>query len=70
MLTVTADIAALPVDGVWRFDEETVEYSSSSKEHMKKYVSRQLRKIIQCYEAMQQGNASQVKFLSDASWSR
>eukprot|EP00965_Chrysotila_dentata_P248520 6208376-Pleurochrysis_carterae.AAC.2 len=31
---------------------------------MKKYISRQLRKIIECYDAMQQGSASQVKFIN------
>eukprot|EP00965_Chrysotila_dentata_P247211 6207620-Pleurochrysis_carterae.AAC.3 len=54
--TVTIDTLTLLVDGVWRFDEKSFDCSTSSKEHMKRYLSRQLRVIL--YERMQQGGSS------------
>eukprot|EP00965_Chrysotila_dentata_P110549 3652609-Pleurochrysis_carterae.AAC.1 len=58
VLTVTVDIAALRVDGVWRFDEESAEYSTNSKEHMKRYISRQLRIILDVFQRMTEGSSS------------
>eukprot|EP00965_Chrysotila_dentata_P199050 6179155-Pleurochrysis_carterae.AAC.1 len=62
---VMFDHLARPADGVWRFDDEFVEYSTASKEHMKVYVSRQLRIIIDVYQSMQVGSSSQITLLNE-----
>eukprot|EP00965_Chrysotila_dentata_P255718 6212316-Pleurochrysis_carterae.AAC.1 len=52
VMSVTYDVAALPRDGVFRFDEANVEISDSSKQHMKHYICGELRKLLTAYAAM------------------
>eukprot|EP00965_Chrysotila_dentata_P063683 2110020-Pleurochrysis_carterae.AAC.3 len=53
VMTVVVDSAALPVDGVFRFDDQSVDYSANSKEHMKLYICRQLRTLLRSFESME-----------------
>eukprot|EP00965_Chrysotila_dentata_P162586 5368300-Pleurochrysis_carterae.AAC.2 len=46
VLTVTYDVVSLPRDGVFRFDEASVEFSASSKEQMKRYMCGEFRKLL------------------------
>eukprot|EP00965_Chrysotila_dentata_P031023 1032932-Pleurochrysis_carterae.AAC.1 len=51
-MTVTFDVAALPTDGRFRFDDERVEYAESSKNEMKLYICRQLRCMLESFERL------------------
>eukprot|EP00965_Chrysotila_dentata_P143506 4741596-Pleurochrysis_carterae.AAC.1 len=50
-MTVTFDVASLPRDGVFRFDENNVEIPDSSKEQMKLYMCGELRKMLMGFSA-------------------
>eukprot|EP00965_Chrysotila_dentata_P241591 6204371-Pleurochrysis_carterae.AAC.2 len=52
VMSVSFDVAALPRDGVFRFDEASVEISEASKAHMKLYIAGELRKMLSAYTAM------------------
>eukprot|EP00965_Chrysotila_dentata_P247905 6208032-Pleurochrysis_carterae.AAC.1 len=53
VLSVTYDVASLPRDGVFRFDEMSVEFSATSKDHMKSYICGELRKMLDGFSALQ-----------------
>eukprot|EP00965_Chrysotila_dentata_P258163 6213125-Pleurochrysis_carterae.AAC.2 len=52
LMTVTFDVASLPRDGIFRFDEEKVQYSEASKRHMKAYMCGELRKLVDVFASL------------------
>eukprot|EP00965_Chrysotila_dentata_P008032 261812-Pleurochrysis_carterae.AAC.1 len=54
-MSVTFDVASLPCDGVFLFDEERVEYSECSKRHMESYMCGELAKMLDSFRALHVG---------------
>eukprot|EP00965_Chrysotila_dentata_P199576 6179463-Pleurochrysis_carterae.AAC.4 len=56
LMSVTFDVAALPMDGRFRFDDKRVEYAESSKQNeMKLFICRQLRLMLDRYPPLGRG---------------
>eukprot|EP00965_Chrysotila_dentata_P204133 6182154-Pleurochrysis_carterae.AAC.4 len=60
VLTVTYDVAALPRDGVFRFNNASADYSEASKEHMKAYIYGELRKMHTGFHAIHRPTARKL----------
>eukprot|EP00965_Chrysotila_dentata_P039716 1319878-Pleurochrysis_carterae.AAC.1 len=54
VMTVVVDVATLPVYGVFR--DASAEYSAQSKDHMKTYIARQLRAMLNSFHSMESDN--------------
>eukprot|EP00965_Chrysotila_dentata_P052105 1729280-Pleurochrysis_carterae.AAC.1 len=59
-MTILFDVAALPLDGVFRFDESSVLLSDTSKYHMKLYICGELRKMYNAYAAVDKRTAREL----------